>query len=40
MPLQLIQDLDGNGDPEFIIGDERGKVTIYRDIRRGKITDF
>ena len=36
----VVQDLDGNGDPEFIIGDERGKVTIYRDIRRGKITDF
>jgi hypothetical protein len=35
-----VRDLDGNGDPEFIIGDERGKVTIYRDIRRGKLTDF
>lgn len=36
----VLQDLDGNGDPEFIIGDERGKVTVYRDIRSGKLTDF
>ncbi|MFT5513087.1 MAG: hypothetical protein ACI8SE_001487 [Bacteroidia bacterium] len=36
----VIKDLDGNGDPEFILGDERGKVTIYRDIRRGDITKF
>ncbi len=34
-----LMDLDGNGNPEFVIGDERGKVTIYRDVRNN-LTKF
>lgn len=36
----VILDLDGNGDPEFVLGDERGKLTIYRDIRRTNLKNF
>lgn len=36
----VMQDIDGNGNPEFVIGDERGKVTVYRDVRAGNMTKF
>lgn len=29
----FIKDLDGNGDPEFILGTASGRVKIYRDVR-------
>lgn len=35
-----LADLDGNGDPEFILGDERGQITIYRNIRTTGFDSF
>lgn len=36
----VFADLDKNGSPEFILGDEKGKLTIYRDVRSGDMQNF
>jgi hypothetical protein len=32
--------IDKNGDPELVLGDENGNITIYRDVRSAKTDSF
>lgn len=36
----VMADIDGNGDPEFVVGDWRGKISIYRNIRKAGLDSF
>ncbi len=36
----VVMDLDNNGDPEFIIGDVRGNISIYKNIRKSGLDSF